>query len=164
MYPVDDLLKKINKLEKENRLLKLLISIKNQNIINYLNNLKKSNEKSNLALPLKPKTKQIKKLKQRTFQRLSRSYIKQGIMLTPMDLWKMAKRQKGLCPLTGLRLKGNVISLDHIIPKSKGGSNDISNLRLTLFVANQAKHSCSDEEFFNLCKAVINKQQHENGY
>ena len=72
-----------------------------------------------------------------------------------MDLWSMVKRQRGKCALTGLKLKGNIISLDHIIPRSKGGNNDKSNLHIVLYHANSMKGSLMDQDFINLCSCVI---------
>lgn len=90
------------------------------------------------------------------FQTLSKKYIKKGIQLSPQELWSMAKKQKCLCGISGVRLKGNVLSLDHIIPKSRGGSDDKDNLRLTCLHMNIAKRSHTDSEFLELCKSVVN--------
>jgi 5-methylcytosine-specific restriction endonuclease McrA len=62
-------------------------------------------------------------------------------------------KQNGLCALTGRPLDNNS-ELDHIIPISRGGDNSIENYRWLCRDANQAKHSLTDEEFFNLCKAI----------
>lgn len=93
--------------------------------------------------------------RQHMFQYMSKRYIKQGINLSPMDLWSLAKKQKGKCGISGKRLKGEVISIDHIIPKALGGSNDKSNLQLTILKFNKAKQDLRMEEFLNLCKTVI---------
>jgi 5-methylcytosine-specific restriction endonuclease McrA len=53
------------------------------------------------------------------------------------------------------KLTNENISVDHIIPKSKGGSNKKENIRLVHKDANLAKRALSDAEFLGLCRQVI---------
>ena len=76
--------------------------------------------------------------------------------ITAFDLWKLAKRQKLRCALSGQRLIRSNISVDHIIPKSKGGINELSNIRLVLKSINIAKQTMTDDEFVELCRGVVN--------
>ena len=76
--------------------------------------------------------------------------------IKPFDLWKIAKKQKLQCALTGDILDRKNISLDHIVPLSKGGKNIVSNVRLVTKDANFMKNSHSDEELLELCKKVVN--------
>lgn len=75
--------------------------------------------------------------------------------LTAFDLWCIAKRQKLLCALTGEKLTNETISVDHIIPKSQGGSNKRENIRLVHKDANLARRALSDKQFLELCKKVV---------
>jgi 5-methylcytosine-specific restriction endonuclease McrA len=76
--------------------------------------------------------------------------------ISAVDLWKVAKRQKLICPLTGDKLTTENVSVDHIIPRSKGGKNTLDNVRLVVYYVNVAKNDLTDEEFLKLCKRVVN--------
>lgn len=75
--------------------------------------------------------------------------------ITPFDLWKLAKRQKLKCAITKDKLTLDTISLDHIIPKSKGGKNVIKNIRFIREDINYAKRSMTDKELLEMCKQVV---------
>jgi 5-methylcytosine-specific restriction endonuclease McrA len=67
------------------------------------------------------------------------------------------------CYLTGRKVKldePNTYSFDHIIPRSKGGKNTLDNLGITIKEANQAKSDMFLNDFFDLCKIILEK----NGY
>lgn len=65
--------------------------------------------------------------------------------------------QDNKCPYTGVTLIiGYNTELDHIVPRSKGGTDKLSNLQWTLKPVNQAKHNLSHEEFVTLCKQIAN--------
>ena len=51
--------------------------------------------------------------------------------------------------------KPNTYHLDHIIPTSKGGTNDINNLGLCLKEANYAKGELSIDELYQLCENIL---------
>lgn len=96
------------------------------------------------------------------FKRMLKAVKKRGKIegeLKPIDFWKLAKLQKMICPLTGRRLSSENISVDHIVPLSKGGKNLIDNFRLVDKHANLARLNYTDEEFFQLCQDII---QHQN--
>ena len=66
------------------------------------------------------------------------------------------------CYLTGKEIdlsKSSTYSLDHIIPRSKGGDNSIENCGLACREANEAKSDLSLEEFIALCQAVVDKHK-----
>jgi hypothetical protein len=61
------------------------------------------------------------------------------------------------CYLTGtpIDLEKDDYCFDHIIPVSKGGTNDLTNLGVTIPAANYAKNNLTVDEFINLCKLVL---------
>lgn len=70
-------------------------------------------------------------------------------------LWN---NQNGLCALTGIQLiPGKTASLDHIVPVSKGGTNDISNLRFVHTHINLFKKDMLDNEFQQLIQDICPK-------
>lgn len=67
------------------------------------------------------------------------------------------------CYLSGVKidlLEPKTYQFDHIVPTSRGGSNNFSNLGIASTVANQAKSDLLVEEFIQLCKNVLE----HNGY
>ena len=92
------------------------------------------------------------------FKRLSYSanHIYKANKITAFDLWKIAKKQKLRCALTNHKLNEYNMSIDHITPKSKGGLNIPSNIRLVLIPINIAKQTMTDDEFVELCNSVVN--------
>ena len=56
---------------------------------------------------------------------------------------------------TNIDLEKDDYCFDHIIPVSKGGSNDLSNLGITTPAANYSKSDLTVEEYLNLCKLVL---------
>jgi len=63
-------------------------------------------------------------------------------------LWE---KQCGICPLTNRNLTLQTAELDHICPKSAGGSGRVKNLRWVHKDANQARMKLSDAEFDAVC-------------
>lgn len=76
--------------------------------------------------------------------------------VTKFDIWKIAKRQKLKCVLTGRKLTNANISPDHIIPLSKGGNTTPENIRLVIKEVNLCRQAMTDEEFLDMCKSVVN--------
>lgn len=66
------------------------------------------------------------------------------------------------CYLTGREI--NILKddycLDHIIPASKGGTNDLDNMGITIPIVNASKSNMTVEEYLALCKEVLEY----NGY
>lgn len=73
--------------------------------------------------------------------------LSRGLMMT----WK---RQRGRCALSGRKLD-RTAHIDHIIPRSRGGSNKIDNLQFLTREVNIAKSNLTDDEFIQLCLDVV---------
>ena len=91
----------------------------------------------------------------------NKRYGDRGIV-TSFDVWILVKRQRCICELTGRRLSNGNLSLDHIIPYSKGGMNTLENLRVVERMVNISKHNMSDEEFFSMCHDVCERNRLTN--
>ena len=66
--------------------------------------------------------------------------------------------ERPTCYLTGDPLNlddANQISLDHIVPVSKGGTNELSNLGVCTRIANMSKTDMSLIEYIEHCKKVL---------
>jgi len=133
---------KYNKLKEYNKQYQL--RIKNDPLYK-----EKQKEKRNQKRSLRRKRHAFKRL-----AKYANRQYKNGI-ITSFDLFKIAKKQRLICPFTGQRLTSDNVSADHIIPKSKGGLNVPSNIRLTTKPVNIARQNMTDEEFLNLCQLVV---------
>lgn len=62
------------------------------------------------------------------------------------------------CYLTGISvnlMEPSTYHFDHIVPRSRGGTNEISNLGLATKEANETKHDRTLEELKVLCKQIL---------
>ncbi len=72
------------------------------------------------------------------------------------------KQQEGRCYYTGRRLMiGRNASIDHQIPKSRGGSLKVQNLRWVHIDVNQAKHAMTHNEFVKMCRLIASRHGRE---
>lgn len=78
-------------------------------------------------------------------------------MFKVKDLEKKLK-DNPYCYLTGSKININesqTYSLDHIVPKSRGGDNSLENCGLTTRMANQMKSNQTVEELIENCKKIL---------
>lgn len=80
--------------------------------------------------------------------------LKQHDAATHVQLARLWKQQRGLCALTGRKLDRSA-EIDHKLPKSKGGGDEIENLQWVCKQVNRAKRDLTDEEFALLCTDVM---------
>jgi len=74
----------------------------------------------------------------------------------PIDIWRLAKKQKCRCALTNRILTNENVSADHIICLAHGGKSEINNIRLVTKEVNVARHLLNDKDFLQLCNDVVN--------
>ena len=72
--------------------------------------------------------------------------------------YEALKRAKRRCELCGKHDDEGTLQLDHIIPHSKGGSDDISNLQVLCSTCNANKRDMDDEDF----REIIDSYTHRN--
>jgi 5-methylcytosine-specific restriction endonuclease McrA len=102
-----------------------------------------------------------KRYKKQIFRNMSKQAnrsvkrLKTPLQVRPFDLWRLAKKQKCKCALTGQSLTKDNVSLDHIQPVSLGGNNNFDNLRLVTKRVNVARQNMTDLEFLQLCRDVV---------
>lgn len=68
------------------------------------------------------------------------------------DLWRKHKKK---CTLCGRFMKLKDVTVDHIIPKSKGGANDILNYQPAHRLCNLIKGNTMPKEFKGILKASM---------
>jgi hypothetical protein len=86
-----------------------------------------------------------------------KAYARMGI-----GLWR---RSGGVCLYTGDRLIPGVnVALDHIIPLTRGGTNETSNLQLISARANAAKGDMTHDEYVEHCRLVAKRMDALAGY
>lgn len=72
------------------------------------------------------------------------------------ELHELFQKQKGICTYSGrLLVLGIDASLDHIIPKSRGGSNGLDNLHWVHQDVNFMKQCLLEEEFLSLIEEIF---------
>jgi len=82
--------------------------------------------------------------------------------ITANQILKIVEDQNYICALSGRKLTPENASVDHIVPLSKNGTHDISNIWIIDLKVNLAKGTMSVEEFISMCKDVAKFQESKN--
>lgn len=77
-----------------------------------------------------------------------------GAVAAVNEIVGLIEKQDFRCALSGVTLKPEEASLDHVTPLSSGGTNEIFNLQWLHKDVNQAKGKMSNEEFIAMCRRV----------
>lgn len=85
------------------------------------------------------------------------------LAVTGQQILNLITQQNYRCALTGRTLTPETASLDHIMPLSRGGAHDISNLQVLDHQANTAKGSLTMDEFVELCRDVVGNTEQSEG-
>ena len=82
------------------------------------------------------------RLQKRIHQTKRRSFKKEASGTFTIGEWKLLKKQYGYrCPLCGKKEPEITLTIDHVIPISKGGSNWIENIQPLCSFCNAKKHT-----------------------
>ena len=73
------------------------------------------------------------------------------------SLRNLLESQGHRCALTGDRLSPDIAELDHKVPLSMGGTNDLANLQWVCKEANRAKGAMDNESFIQLCQKIASR-------
>lgn len=74
--------------------------------------------------------------------------------ITASNLWRIARKQRLICPLSGMKLTAENCSVDHKLPFSCGGTNNPDNIRLVHLWVNKMRLHFPDEEFITMCRRI----------
>lgn len=87
-------------------------------------------------------------------------------VLTKSEKREIYARYAGKCAICGMPVKYKNITIDHKMPRCKGGTNDMSNLQLACWRCNQFKQAMTEWEFakklaeilFNTLRNILKSQ------
>ncbi len=88
--------------------------------------------------------------------RQRRKELKKRQFVAPVVFKDIYIRDRGICYLCGQIVPRNQLSLDHIIPLSKGGTHEPDNVALAHFSCNSSKGSMSYSDFLHKKKGPKN--------
>ena len=73
--------------------------------------------------------------------------------------FQVLSKAKGRCELCGVSKDVRALEVDHIIPRSKGGTNDISNLQALCYLCNNSKRDRDETDFRGMLCAYKNRAE-----
>lgn len=101
-------------------------------------------------------TKASRKTKDRAYYAANRlAIIMRQYGRTLADGEALFAAQDGRCGLTGRPLNQRAMHLDHIVPRKRGGSDELSNLRWVAAEANRMKRDLLEAELLALCREIL---------
>ena len=71
---------------------------------------------------------------------------------------QILKNSGGRCELCGISAHERFLEVDHIIPRSRGGSNDLSNLQALCYKCNSAKGASDETDF----RGILDRYNHRS--
>ena len=72
------------------------------------------------------------------------------------ELLELFEKQDGKCAYSRVPLiLGGGASIDHIVPRSRGGTNEIGNLQWVDLIVNRMKSDLMENEFFDLLQCIL---------
>jgi CRISPR/Cas system Type II protein with McrA/HNH and RuvC-like nuclease domain len=89
--------------------------------------------------------------------------VNRKVSVTASEIYELIKRQNFECAITGEKLDVNDATIDHIVPVSIGGGNEISNLQVVTKAANRVKGNLTMEQLVDLCKRIVDKHGNSCG-
>jgi hypothetical protein len=95
---------------------------------------------------------------ERSYKRNKRENATPWVEHGEADFFDMLVQQQARCDISGIPITPENVSIDHIIPLIKGGTHELSNLRLVAWDVNAAMRALDDPTFIELCRQVINYQ------
>ncbi|MAD81133.1 MAG: HNH endonuclease domain-containing protein [Pirellulaceae bacterium] len=78
--------------------------------------------------------------------------------VTAKMIMELIESQDFRCALSNRELTPETASLDHVVPLSRGGTHEVSNLCVVVHLVNSAKGSMTVEEFVAMCQDVATCQ------
>lgn len=78
-------------------------------------------------------------------------------LIPPHDKRRIYDRQNGLCAYCGQHRNIKYMTIDHIVPLSKGGTNEESNLTCACKICNQIKGDMTLEAFSLQLAEMLNR-------
>lgn len=73
--------------------------------------------------------------------------------------YEVLKKAKRRCELCGISANEKALDVDHIVPKNKDGSNDISNLQALCYSCNRAKRDTDDTDFREVLESYKDRKK-----
>lgn len=76
-------------------------------------------------------------------------------LIPPHDKRRIYDQQNGLCAYCGQHRNIKYMTIDHIIPLSKGGTESLDNLQCTCKMCNRLKDNMLPHEFTTFVRCIL---------